>query len=491
MQTGKCPNCPNTFPIDSRVYGKKVKCNSCGHVFIVADPAWAQSTAHRPDAEPASQAPFGATASRQPLPPVLPSTVDSPSHSFPPLPRGPAPKPKGSEINVAIAIVSVVVGVSWLLSRESGTSSGGSSRSRSSYSIEQAQPRDYVGQARPRTSGHATYADADAIRDIKAERTRYASQQQSALAAERSALAASQRSETQENRAQRESIRSEIQRCRRKLSTGALRKPSEPLLLSSSELTRQNVLDFIRDYRKWSEDRMALRREIFALEDEEGRLTAGESYRAYFSPLSNLSEEIRWHGMAKPHLSIAFGDADVQEYRRAVHAVQLQQWQIESELLEARRDALANATKATPARPPLGASAVADVASGPWRVERIVDGDTIEVAVGYTDHNEKVRLLNINTPEEGQTGYYEATAALRSLLEFRTVELEFEKPGAPTRDRYGRVLAFVFVSDTLVNYEMVKRGWSDFYIDYGRGRYALPIEFAEADARANRRGLYR
>jgi micrococcal nuclease len=274
---------------------------------------------------------------------------------------------------------------------------------------------------------------------------------------------------------------------------GELRKPSEPLILSASGLTRQYVLDYIKDYRKWGEDRVALRREIFALQDEEQRLTAGDSYSAYSSPLSDLSQEILMHSMRKPREDFlsALADADVQKYKRAVRAVQLEQWLLESELMEDRRDSLANATKTTPARPSLGASLATDVASGPWRVERIVDGDTIEVIVGYTDQKEKVRLLNINTPEEGQTGYYEATAALRSLLEYRTIELEFEKPGAPTRDRYGRILAFVFVSDSLVNYEMVKRGWSDFYTDYGRGRYALPIEFAEGDARANRRGLHR
>jgi micrococcal nuclease len=274
---------------------------------------------------------------------------------------------------------------------------------------------------------------------------------------------------------------------------GELRKPSEPLLVSASELTRQYVMDYIEDYRKWGEGRVALRREIFTLQDEEQRLTTGDSYSAYSSPRSDLSHDILMHNIREPREDFlsALADADIQQYQRAVRAVQLEQWLLEAELLEDRRDALANATNTMPARPSLGASAAVDVASGPWRVERIVDGDTIEVAVGYTDQREKIRLLNINTPEEGQTGYYEATAALRSLLEYRTIELEFEKPGAPTRDRYGRVLAFVFVSDSLVNYEMVKRGWSDFYTDYGRGRYALPIEFAEVDARANRRGLHR
>jgi len=484
MQTGKCPNCPNTFPIEPRVYGKKAKCNSCGHVFIVADPTSDQFTADRPDAEPTGQAPVGATAAPPPLPPALPPTIQPPPHSVPPIPRRPAPKPKGSGLKVALVIIAVIVGIWWLSSRGGGTSSGGSSRGGSSYS---------VGQAQPRTSGQARYADADAIREIKAERARYASQQKSALAAERSGLEASRRSEAEKNRTRLTTIRSEIQSRKSTLSMGELRKPSEPLILSASGLTRQYVLDYIKDYRKWGEDRVALRREIFALQDEEQRLTAGDSYSAYSSPLSDLSQDILMHSMHKPRDDFlsALADADVQKYKRAVHAVQLEQWLLESELLEDRRDALANATKTTPARPSLSASAAADVASGPWRVERIVDGDTIEVAVGYTDQREKVRLLNINTPEEGQTGYYEATAALRSLLEYRTIELEFEKPGAPTRDRYGRVLAYVFVSDSLVNYEMVKRGWSDFYTDYGRGRYALPIEFAEADARANRRGLHR
>ena len=62
MQTGKCLNWPETLPIEPRVYGKKAKWNSSGHVFVVADPTADQFTADRPDAEPTRQAPVQRTS---------------------------------------------------------------------------------------------------------------------------------------------------------------------------------------------------------------------------------------------------------------------------------------------------------------------------------------------------------------------------------------------------------------------------------------------
>ena len=112
------------------------------------------------------------------------------------------------------------------------------------------------------------------------------------------------------------------------------------------------------------------------------------------------------------------------------------------------------------------------------RVVRVVDGDTIRVV--YKGREEPVRLLTINTPEKGEPGFEEATEALGRLVvgdheEGRDVLLEFETPGVEARDRYGRLLAYVFVN---VNVEMVRLGHSPFWTRYGRGRYAHEFERA-------------
>ena len=49
----------------------------------------------------------------------------------------------------------------------------------------------------------------------------------------------------------------------------------------------------------------------------------------------------------------------------------------------------------------------------------------------------------------------------------------------PTRGGYGRLLVYVFNADGQnVNIELIRQGWSEFYVKYGRGRYAAEMEAA-------------
>jgi micrococcal nuclease len=70
------------------------------------------------------------------------------------------------------------------------------------------------------------------------------------------------------------------------------------------------------------------------------------------------------------------------------------------------------------------------------------------------------------------------------------VELEWERPEAAERDEYGRLLAYVWKGETLVNLELVRQGWTRFFTKYGTGRYAGRFEAAEEEARAAKRGLW-
>src|SRR5438876_10411040 len=73
-------------------------------------------------------------------------------------------------------------------------------------------------------------------------------------------------------------------------------------------------------------------------------------------------------------------------------------------------------------------------------VTRVVDGDTVHVAVAGRD--EKVRLIGIDTPEIGQCDAAKATVLARQLAQGRPVKLVGD-PTQATRDRYGRLLAYV------------------------------------------------
>jgi micrococcal nuclease len=124
------------------------------------------------------------------------------------------------------------------------------------------------------------------------------------------------------------------------------------------------------------------------------------------------------------------------------------------------------------------------------RVElvRVIDGDTIEVR--WRGGRERVRLLRIDTPERGDRGYREATAALATLLGDETLELVFERPGRPERDRYDRLLAYVLTGGENANVELVRLGWSRFWTRYGEGRLAASFVEAEREAAAAEVGLW-
>ena len=94
-------------------------------------------------------------------------------------------------------------------------------------------------------------------------------------------------------------------------------------------------------------------------------------------------------------------------------------------------------------------------------VERVIDGDTIEVDLD--GETEDVRYIGVDTPETVKPGTpvqcfgKEASAFNHELVEGRDVRLEFDRE---LRDVYGRLLAYVFVGDRFVNGELVEGGYA-------------------------------
>ena len=126
------------------------------------------------------------------------------------------------------------------------------------------------------------------------------------------------------------------------------------------------------------------------------------------------------------------------------------------------------------------------------RVVRIVDGDTIHVRVG--SRVEKVRYIGVDTPEvhhpaKGeQPGGREATAVNRALVEARTVRLETD---VQTHDRHGRLLAYVWVGETMVNAELVRRGYAQVLTVPPNVRHQPLFSLLQREAREAGRGLWR
>ena len=130
------------------------------------------------------------------------------------------------------------------------------------------------------------------------------------------------------------------------------------------------------------------------------------------------------------------------------------------------------------------------------QVIRAVDGDTLEVLIDGS--TEKVRLIGVDTPETVHPNkpveFYgkEASAFTHSMADGKTVRLEFDQASAATghRDRYGRLLAYVFLPDgTLLNAEIIRQGYGHAYT---RFPFARMEEFRELEreARESGRGLW-
>jgi len=116
------------------------------------------------------------------------------------------------------------------------------------------------------------------------------------------------------------------------------------------------------------------------------------------------------------------------------------------------------------------------------KVARVLDGDTIEIEDG-----QRVRYLGINAPESGQPFSTEATRENERLVAGRTVNLEFD---IQTQDRYGRLLAHIWVGNMLVNKEIVKNGYAVSETIQPNVKYQDLILKAQEEARTACRGLW-
>ena len=127
-------------------------------------------------------------------------------------------------------------------------------------------------------------------------------------------------------------------------------------------------------------------------------------------------------------------------------------------------------------------------------VERVVDGDTIDVTVA--GRSETVRLIGIDAPESVaptrpvQCFGPEASLRLEAILPAGT-EITLLRD-TEARDAYSRLLGYVVRSDDglFVNLELVAGGYAATLNYPPNDHYADVLAQAEADAVAARRGLW-
>jgi micrococcal nuclease len=125
---------------------------------------------------------------------------------------------------------------------------------------------------------------------------------------------------------------------------------------------------------------------------------------------------------------------------------------------------------------------------GYYKVVNVSDGDTITVNMDGND--EKIRFIGVDTPEtikpnSPQECYgKEASEYLKNLLSGQEVKLEAD-PINQNRDRYNRLLRYVYFNDQLVNQQIIEQGYGFAYLSFP---FSKAEEFRQAQVTARQAG---
>jgi micrococcal nuclease len=139
----------------------------------------------------------------------------------------------------------------------------------------------------------------------------------------------------------------------------------------------------------------------------------------------------------------------------------------------------------------LGGADAAGPASARVVVERVVDGDTIEVELDGVA--EDVRYIGVDTPEtvkpESPVECFgpQASAFNHRLVEGRQVRLVF---GVERRDVYDRLLAYVYFDHRFVNAELLRKGFARTLTFPPNDRFAERFKRLEIAAARQGKGLW-
>lgn len=109
-------------------------------------------------------------------------------------------------------------------------------------------------------------------------------------------------------------------------------------------------------------------------------------------------------------------------------------------------------------------------------VTRVVDGDTVELGNG-----QQVRVVGIDTPEQGDCGYEAASNHMADLVLFKKVILTISDEDT---DRYGRLLRYVDVGDIDAGLNQIRSGFAIARYDSRDGYGFHPREgvYVKADS---------
>ena len=123
-----------------------------------------------------------------------------------------------------------------------------------------------------------------------------------------------------------------------------------------------------------------------------------------------------------------------------------------------------------------------------YEVIRVIDGDTVELKNG-----ERLRYNDIDTPETVHPSKPvecygpQASAKNKELVEGEIILVEL---GNPVKDRYGRLLGYVYIEDLFVNAELVRGGYAEVNSYGNPGSKLSNLLDIEKNAKRSMKGLW-
>ncbi len=120
----------------------------------------------------------------------------------------------------------------------------------------------------------------------------------------------------------------------------------------------------------------------------------------------------------------------------------------------------------------------------PATVVSVGDGDTLRIR--QSGQITTIRLACVDAPERAQSPWgQQSTSRLKQLLPPGTAVQVREI----TRDRYGRIVAELYVGKQSVNLQLVKDGQAVVYRQYLQGCAATKNQYLQAEAQAKKQRL--
>jgi endonuclease YncB( thermonuclease family) len=117
------------------------------------------------------------------------------------------------------------------------------------------------------------------------------------------------------------------------------------------------------------------------------------------------------------------------------------------------------------------------------RVDKVLDGDTIDVIVSQTGRGARIRYYGVDTPEAGDRCYREALDRNESLLGDTVLLL----PDARDEDRFERSLRYAFRPDGVsIDATLIAEGYAHAWRE--DGQYRDELLAIEREAQAQGRG---